>query len=163
MTCLQIQNITRGYIFRLWVIVGWELKKCRRRWFNCRVCFLDDDDDDDDELFSKRKTNLVPQDDHFRFDNPPCSTDVVDITIMARQTYQNVSLILTLSVQQTKTDTSENIVNPDETARKEQSHQNLHSLLVFKTETHISISGQVQIQGWKNPLQKLRDERVKAP
>ena len=98
-------------------------------------------------MFSKRKTNLVLQADHFRFDNLPCSTDVVDIIIMARQTYQNVSLILTLSVQQAKTDTCENIVDPDETARKEQSHQNLHSLLLFKTETHISINGQVQIQG----------------
>ena len=38
---------------------------------------------------------------------------------------------LTLSVRQNKTDTCVNNVNPDETARNESSHQDLHYLPFF--------------------------------
>ena len=78
-----------------------------------------------------------------------------------------LSLItLTLSIWQTKIDTSVPVqkrVNPDETARDEPSHQDLHFLpfrFWFLTETPICTSGRVQIQGRKNPLQKLKGERV---
>ena len=65
---------------------------------------------------------------------------------------------------QTKTDICANSIDPDETAHNEPSHQDLHFLsfcFSFLTETHICTSAHVQIQGWKSPLQKLRDERVK--
>ena len=44
-------------------------------------------------------------------------------------------------------------------------HQDLHCLPLcyfFLTETHICTNGCVQIQRWKTPFQKLRDERVKV-
>ena len=47
---------------------------------------------------------------------------------------------------------------------QEPSHQDLHCLpfcfLDFRLKTPICITGQVQIQDWKSPLKKLRDERV---
>ena len=32
---------------------------------------------------------------------------------------------------------------------------------MIKTESPVCIGGHVQIQGWKSPLQKFRDERIK--
>ena len=49
-------------------------------------------------------------------------------------------------------------------AHNEPSHQKIHCLLVSfwsGTETPICISGHVQTQGWKCPLQKLGDKRIK--
>ena len=62
-----------------------------------------------------------------------------------------------------KTDPCANSVDPDETARHEPSHQDLHCLpfrFRFYTETPICFSGHVQIQGWNSPLEKFRDKRV---
>ena len=51
------------------------------------------------------------------------------------------SQALTLSVLQAKTDTCANSVDPDETARKEPSHQDLHCLpivfLIFDWNPHL--------------------------
>ena len=41
------------------------------------------------------------------------------------------NLVLTLSACQTKTDTCANSIDPDETARNEPSHQDLHCLPLF--------------------------------
>ena len=55
-------------------------------------------------------------------------------------------------------------VDPDERARNEPSHQDLHCLpfyfCIILTETPICINGHIQIQGWDSSLQKLRDERL---
>ena len=67
--------------------------------------------------------------------------------------------------QAEQTSTCANSVDPDETARHEPSHQDLQCLSFFffrfLTETPVYISGQVQFQEWKCPLQKLRSERIK--
>ena len=69
--------------------------------------------------------------------------------------------MLTLSTWQTKTSSYVNTVDQDEMA-----HQDLHCLpfcvwfFSEMSETPICSIGLVQIQGWKSPLQKLRDESV---
>ena len=70
---------------------------------------------------------------------------------------------LILSALQTKPDICTNSVDSDETARLEPSHQDLHCSPFFFYLDCIPycISGDVQIQGWKTPLKKFRDERVK--
>ena len=68
--------------------------------------------------------------------------------------------ILTISTLQTKKDAIANSVDPDETARYQPSHQDLHCLLfcyLFLIETPICNNGCVQIQ---IPCQKLGGERV---
>ena len=57
-----------------------------------------------------------------------------------------------------------NCVDPDEVAHPELSHHYLHCLpfhFLVQTENPICINGHVQIQGWKSPLWKFKDERVK--
>ena len=68
-----------------------------------------------------------------------------------------------LSALQTKTNTCGNSVDPDDTARNEPSHQDLHCLpslfaiLLFFRLNPLFVSVDVQIQEWKSPFQKLRD------
>ena len=76
----------------------------------------------------------------------------------------HVSSPVRLFSQAEQTSTCANSVDPDETARHEPSHLDIHRLSFsfrFLTETPIYISGQVQIQEWKYPLHKLRSERIK--
>ena len=73
--------------------------------------------------------------------------------------------LVSLSTLQTNTDPYVNSVDPDETARYEPSHQDLHCVpfwFLMKTETPIFNNGYVQILSWKRPLQILRDERIKC-
>ena len=69
---------------------------------------------------------------------------------------------LTQSGWSTKTDTYANSVDPEETARNEPSHLDLHCLpfgsRFFLTDIPICNNGNVQIQRLKGPLQKRRDE-----
>ena len=72
--------------------------------------------------------------------------------------------MLTLPSQQTDRDTFVNGADPDETARNEPSHQDLHCLQLcywFLTEIPFRNNECVQIKIWKSPFQKFRREKVK--
>ena len=70
---------------------------------------------------------------------------------------------LILSSLQTKPNTCANSVDPDEMARNEPSHQDLHCFYYyyyyFKWKLLVYISGHVHVQGWMSPFQKFVDER----
>ena len=73
------------------------------------------------------------------------------------------TLTFNLSTLQTNTETYANSADPDETARNEPSHQDLHCLpfcFSVYTETPLFNEGPAQIQRWKRPLQELGGERV---
>ena len=67
---------------------------------------------------------------------------------------------LTLTSLKTNTDTFINSADPDETSRLLRIHIVCNFVIVF-TQTLIYNNRCVQIQGRKNPFQKLRNEKVK--